>query len=110
MDIQRKQIGKRIKLRRRTLQLTQEQVAEFLDCSNNTISAIETGKQNITLEALLKLCDILNTTPNHLLLGNMHPNDAPQDIVDTLRLCNADQIRLIRDFTEMIYTRKHDTI
>ena len=107
MEEQRKQIGIRIKQRRKALHRTQDDVAEYLGCSNNTVSSIETGRQNVTIESLFKLCEFLNTTPNHLLLGSMHPNDVPQDIIDLLRLCNDKQTRLIRDFAEMIYTKEH---
>lgn len=45
MEEQRKQIGNRIKQRRKALHRTQDDVAEYLGCSNNTVSSIETGKQ-----------------------------------------------------------------
>ena len=108
MEEQRKLIGSRIRKRRKALHLTQDYVAEYLDFSNNTVSSIENGKQGITLETLFKLCDLLDVTPNHLLLGSMHPNDVPQDIIDILRLCNDKQVRLIRDIAEMIYTKEHN--
>lgn len=107
METHRKQIGNRISKRRKVLHMTQAYVAEYLDCSNNTLSSIERGQQGITVETLLKLCECLDTTPNHLLLGNRHPNDIPMDILDTLRLCTEEQVRLTRDFVEMLYSNKH---
>lgn len=108
MEEQRKLVGSRIRNRRKALHLTQDYVAEYLNVSNNTVSSMENGKQGITLETLFKLCDLLGVTPNHLLLGSMHPNDIPQDIIDILRLCNDKQVRLIRDIAEMIYTKGHN--
>lgn len=107
MEEQRNQIGHRISMRRKALHLTQDNVAEYLDCSNNTVSSIETGKQNITISSLIKLCELLNTTPNDLLLGNMHPDDVPKDIMDTLRLCTKEQVELIRKITELIYAQNY---
>lgn len=105
MEKQRKQIGHRISMRRKAMHLTQDKVAEYLDCSNNTVSSIETGKQNITISSLIKLCELLDTTPNDLLLGNMHPDDVPRDIADTLRLCTKEQVDFIRQITEIVYAQ-----
>ena len=52
-------IGKRIQELRKTQRLSQEQVAEKADISPNYLSRIECGKENPTLDMLIKLADAL---------------------------------------------------
>lgn len=46
----KEQIGLRIKLERTKQNLTQEQLAEMADISSSYLSAIERGKQSISLD------------------------------------------------------------
>ncbi|HLA51356.1 MAG TPA: helix-turn-helix transcriptional regulator [Thermodesulfobacteriota bacterium] len=52
-------IDKRIQELRKTHRLSQEQVAEKADISPNYLSRIECGKENPTLDMLIKLADTL---------------------------------------------------
>lgn len=52
-------IGKRIQELRKAHGLSQEQVAEKADISPNYLSRIECGKENPTLDMLIKLADAL---------------------------------------------------
>ncbi|WP_339894400.1 helix-turn-helix transcriptional regulator [uncultured Algibacter sp.] len=52
-------IGKSIKQRRKTLRVTQPQVAELANISVNTLYKIERGQANPTLETLTKIADVL---------------------------------------------------
>ena len=52
-------IDKRIQELRKTHRLSQEQVAEKADISPNYLSRIECGKENPTLDMLIKLADAL---------------------------------------------------
>lgn len=62
-------MGLRISKRRKELKLTQEQVAEKMEVSLQTISCIELGKKAIRPENLAKLCSALNTTSDYILMG-----------------------------------------
>ena len=58
-----KKFGKNVKIERVKRDLTQEQLAEILDVSQNYIACIETGRQNMSLAKILELsvalrCDI----------------------------------------------------
>lgn len=50
------QIGAIIRERRRTLGLTQQNLAEMLGCSQRWVWELEQGKENIYLKRLLRLC------------------------------------------------------
>jgi len=52
-------IGKRIQKLRKAHRLSQEQVAEKADISPNYLSRIECGKENPTLDMLIKLADAI---------------------------------------------------
>ncbi len=60
-------LGKKIKEYREFNNLTQEIVAKELDVATNHYGRIERGENSCTIQNLIKLCSILNTTPNNLL-------------------------------------------
>ena len=107
MDVQYKSIGKRIKLRRKELNIKQNELAEKLNISNNHLSSVENGREKPSLELLLNICELLNVTPDYLLLGNMHTNDISQDILTGLRLCAEEYVLLIRNMIELLIKRNH---
>lgn len=63
------QIGKRISLRRKELNMTQEHLAELIGLSLQSISCIELGKKGIRPENLIKLCQALDVTSDYVLFG-----------------------------------------
>ena len=62
-------IGKFIAERRRSVGLTQAQLAEKLDITDRAISKWETGRTMPDSSLMLELCDILEITVNDLLSG-----------------------------------------
>ena len=52
-------LGNKIKSRRKELKITQATLAEISGISLNTLSRIEVGKANPTIEILSKIADIL---------------------------------------------------
>ena len=105
MDSRYAEMGRRIKLRRKELNIKQSEMAEALDVSNNHISSIETGKQKPSLDMFISICEYLRVTPDYLLLGVMHSYNVPQDILGKLRLCTPDDINLTKDIVELLVNR-----
>ena len=97
-----KDMGRRIKSRRKELKITQSELAETLDLSNNHISSIETGNQKPSLDTFIELCNALKVTPDYLLLGSMHSDNIAQNIIDSLRLCSPDDLELAKDFINLL--------
>ena len=62
--------GKNVKIEHIKKDLTQEQLAEKMDVSQNYIACIETGKQNMSLGKILELAQNLNTDIHNLLSFN----------------------------------------
>ena len=52
-------IGEQIKQRRKELKITQSSLAELANVSLNTLSRIESGKANPTIDVIAKIADIL---------------------------------------------------
>lgn len=68
------QIGKRIASRRKELNITQEQLAEAIGLSLQSISCIELGKKGIRPENLINLCIALDSTSDYFLFGKRSEN------------------------------------
>ena len=64
-----KELGKRIAKRRRELGLKQSQVNEMAGLSDKYLSNIERAVSVPSIDVLMKLCAVLKTTPDALLLG-----------------------------------------
>lgn len=88
-------LGKRIADRRKQKQIKQKTMAEAIGISNNYLSGIERGREKPLLELVIKICNYLEVTPDYLLLGAMHSSTIPQNIADSLRLCEEHDIALV---------------
>lgn len=64
-----KYIGLRIKTKRKSLNLTQQQLAELSQISPAYISRIESGLQNMTLDTLEKVAESIEENPLYLITG-----------------------------------------
>ena len=64
-----RELGKRIAKRRRQLGLRQMQVNEMAGLSDKYLSNIERAVSVPSIDVLMKLCAVLKTTPDELLLG-----------------------------------------
>ena len=85
-------IGDRIKRARKRRGLTQEVLAERIDVERNTISMIETGKREPSLDVLVKIMNQLRVEPNEIFcsdpyeMGNDRTSSMVRDIIDVIRL------------------------
>ena len=100
MEIDYKQIGERIAKRRKVLNLTQDDIAEATGLSNNYISNIENSHSIPSIETLLKICAVTETTPDYFLLGTYRHID--EDLVSAInqkiKLTNEGKLKLIDHF------------
>ena len=55
-------IGNRVKTLRIDKGLSQDELARRIDFDRTYLSRVESGKQNMTVETLLKICDGLGVT------------------------------------------------
>lgn len=106
MEFDSNEVGRRIAKRRNELGLKQTQAAEILEISNNHLSGIERGRTLSSLPLFVKICNILQVTPDYLLEGTMHSNNVPLNIMENLRLCDEEDVELVEQFVRMLLNRK----
>jgi transcriptional regulator with XRE-family HTH domain len=68
-EINLKSIGERVSKQRRSLGLTQAQLAERADLETVYLSQVERGRKTLSLPALFRLAEALNVGPGWLLDG-----------------------------------------
>ena len=61
-------VGHRVRMARQRRGLTQAELSELVDCSNNHMSHIESGQTKVSLSLLLKLSYALDTSLDFFLL------------------------------------------
>lgn len=99
MELDYKEIGKRIAQRRKLLGLKQHQVCEMAEIGEKYLSCIERATSIPSLEVLMRIARALDTTPNHLLLGSSHLGQEPwQDTAELLRGLDPKQLDLAKSF------------
>lgn len=63
--------GYRVRYFRQQKHLTQSELAELADISHSFMGHIERGSRVASLETLMRLCSVLDVTPNDLLGGEI---------------------------------------
>lgn len=96
------EIGNRIKSRRKSVGMKQGELAEAIGISITHMSSIENGKQHPSLYVIIKISECLNTTPDYFLLGQIRTNNVPMNIVDSLKLCDENDLPLINSLIECV--------
>ncbi len=102
-----KLLGKNIKEARKSLNMTQEQLAEKIDVSTVFISQIENGTRKPSLETLYKLSVSLNIKID-TLINSKEPSDTPEDIerlTELLSMCSSKERRFITDISKEMIIR-----
>lgn len=74
-------VGKNIKTLRTSQNMTQDDLAELLFVSRQTVSNYETGKSNPDIDMLVRIAEVLKTDPNSLIYGIPKPQDRKKEIV-----------------------------
>lgn len=103
MDIDTKDIGRRVKAARKKLGMTQEEFAEKIGVSTTHISHIENAKGNGSIRTVIKIMNVLDMTPNELFCGVVD-NSGPQqfrETVDILKAFPPSRINLINRKLEL---------
>lgn len=69
------EFGNKMKNRRKKLNISQEELAERIDISNNTIHRIESAQTTTSIQTLFQIMDTLKTTPEDLLPSRFCENE-----------------------------------
>lgn len=106
--IDHKEMGKRIRLRRETLGLSRESLAEFLNVSPQFVADVEYGNKGVSIKSLYGLSQALGVTTDYILAGSVYALDTDatairvrEEITQLLQRCDSKQLKSIRDITEI---------
>jgi len=96
MSVDHKEMGQRIAKRRKVLNLTQEEVADKAGLTATHVRNIERAHTKCSLEAMCKICQALEVTPDYLFVGALKPadEDLMASVVASLQLCGKKQLKL----------------
>ena len=98
-------MGVRIAQQRKELKLTQEQLAEKMGVSLQTIYCIELGKKAVRPENLANLCSYLNISSDYILYGK---RDSQQmtDVITKLSNLKPEEYQAVQTLIELLYKEK----
>ena len=95
------EIGKRIKLKRNEMHLTQEKLSEIIDVSPSYISEIERGTSICNLATITNISTILQTSLDYLVFG-ITENNSDQTFKEVLKSVPEKNHKLFIDLCENI--------
>jgi transcriptional regulator with XRE-family HTH domain len=98
-----REIGERISRLRRRCDMTQDELGELAEINGKHISRIESGHVLPSIDSVMKLCNVLEVTPDYLLLGVKKIDNATINrIVEELRLSSDKQQNLVYEFINLL--------
>ncbi len=93
MEIDLKEVGRRIYQSRISLGMTQEKLAEMMDVSIQMISNLERGNKEIKISNLVKLSSILGVSTDYILTGREFFSD--KSLSEKLTLLSEDDVKMV---------------
>lgn len=103
MYVDYNEVGKRLSARRKELGLKQFQVSEAAGLSDKYLSNLERATSVMSIDVLMKLCNVLKVSPDYLLLGTterLNSEDIEQRFLQMLSSMNEKQIKMVFSFME----------
>ncbi len=98
-EIDKKEMGARIRARREALHMTREELGKHLSVTGKFISDIEYGDKGVSLKTLYKLKQILGVSTDFILEGEdlgMSDDDKRkmlnENILGSLSVCSVEQL------------------
>ena len=100
-----KVMGQRIAARRKSLKLTQEEIAEKIGVSTQMISNLELGKKAIRPENLAKVCEVLELSADFVLTGT-DTRTAVDAVAEKLVHLTRDELQMVSDMIDYMNKKK----
>ena len=97
-------IGKRIRERRRSRNISQERLAELIDKSTVFVSNLENGKRGASLDSIVNICIALDLSLDELIFGTQKEyNDEHADaVLSMFQRCTENEKRFLTEL--LLYT------
>ena len=100
-----KEMGLRIMVRRKSLRMTQEELADKLGVSAQMISNLELGKKAIRPENLARVCDVLGLSADFVLTGT-NTKTAVDAVAEKLVQLTAEELQMVSDMIDYMTKKK----
>lgn len=85
-------IGNKLLAVRKSMGLTQAEVAELSGVADRTYADIERGSVNMRIETVIRICNALKITPDKILTEEKSTTEIKTDeIIERLNNCTADE-------------------
>ena len=91
-------VGKRIRSVRKECYLTQDELAAQCGCTRNHLSAVETGESKPSLELIVRIASILDSSVDFFIMDSPHVNTRyiiNHQIAPKLESCTSRELSLI---------------
>lgn len=103
------EFGKRVRAARKKADMTQEQLADRLILSVDSVSRIENGKVMCMPEHLVHICEILNVTSDYLYLGedliSTEENVCLTNIKNMIAGCSLEELDRLEKMMKLFLNR-----
>lgn len=111
VDIDFKEIGERLSRRRKVLGLKQAEVCERCGISDKYLSNIECARSVPSIDVLVRICNVLETTPDAILLGIRRKTtpDIEEEVIASLKRLNDKQLKFVKAFIGLLSEQGYNT-
>ncbi len=87
----KKEMGLRLKEKRKELCMTQEQLSDQLNISLKHYSEVERGITGLSVENIIKISNILHVSIDYLLKGEIKKEEFPHEMILFYQNCSVEQ-------------------
>ena len=105
MEMNPKETGKRIQLLRKQKGLSQEELADKLNVSSNTVAKIECGLRRPSVDFVVDLVNFFDTTVDYIILGEEIKKERNYDFL--IREID-DQVEQLLELKENLLKEKNE--
>ena len=107
MELDYREIGRRIARRRRLLGLTQAEVEELANIGAGYLTSIERAVSIPSTEVVMRLAVALETTPDEFLVGTVRYEDGGwKNVAELLKNMDEKQLKMAESFLTWLSEQK----
>lgn len=102
------EFGRRIRTIRKQKKMTQQELAELLFLSEESVSNFETGKTMCMPEHVIQMCQIFDVSADHFYFGKnykLQGNDGIERIFQRLKGCNPFELSKIEQIIDILLAK-----
>lgn len=102
------EFGRRIRTIRKQKKMTQQELAELLFLSEESVSNFETGKTMCMPEHVIQMCQIFDVSADYFYFGKnykLQGNDSIERIFQRLKGCNPFELSKIEQIIDILLAK-----